>query len=281
MTLAILLWFVQDLGALSAEGASAMRSQRYADAVRVYRTLLEKDAANPMWRFNLGLAHFYSGAAAAAAGELQAFLRARPEPGAAHLFLGLASLKLRQPCAAIAPLESALRWAHRPPSTLIELADANQGCARWEPAAKAYAEAAKANPQDLRLTRQLAYCWRMARRYDLAKPAYASLPASFQEEAEFQFEYGDTLVRLEGAAAGLPWLERAVVEAPALLAAQSALGRALMELERPAAAVPHLEAAAKEDPALWLPLSRAYRALNRPGDAAKAEAAYKAQMKAH
>ncbi len=62
MTLAILLWFVQDLGALSAEGASAMRSQRYADAVRVYRTLLEKDAANPMWRFNLGLAHFYSGA---------------------------------------------------------------------------------------------------------------------------------------------------------------------------------------------------------------------------
>ena len=276
MILAALLFLAQDLAALSGQGAAAMREKRYPDATRVYRTLTEKDAANPMWRLNLGMALFYAGGHADAATELSAFLRTRPQPGPAHLFLGVSWLKLQQPCQAIAPLEVALRWPKRPQSRWTELADAYQGCKRWEPAAKAYAEAARLEPKDLRLVRQNAHCWRMARRYELARPVFASLESSYRDNAEFAFEYGDTLMRLEGAAAGLPWLQRAVASESALLPAQSALGRALMELDRPADAVPYLEAATKEDPALLLPLSRAYRALQRLDDAAQAEAAYKA-----
>lgn len=278
MILAALLFLSQDLPSLSAEGAAAMRAQRYADAARVYRALTNKDAANPMWRFNLGMAHFYAGGHAQAATELATFLRARPQPGAAHLFLGASWLKLQKPCQAIEPLETALRWPEHPRSGWTELADAYQGCQRWEPAAKAYAEAAKLDAQDLRLVRQSAHCWRMARRYELAKPIFASLESSYAENADFWFEYGDTLMRLEGAAAGLPWLKRAVAANPSFGLAQSALGRALMELDRPADALPHLEAGAAEDPALLLPLSRAYRALQRPADAAKAEAEYKVKM---
>ena len=278
MILIALLFLCQDLPSLSAEGAAAMRAERYADAARVYRALTGQDPKNPMWRFNLGMAHFYAGTHAEAATALATFLRARPQPGPAHLFLGLSRLKLQQPCQAIEPLETALRWPQHPPSSWTELADAYQGCQRWEPAAKAYAEAAKLNPQDLRLLRQSAHCWRMARRYELAKPLFASLESSYAQNADFSFEYGDTLMRLDGAASGLPWLERAVAANPSFALAQSALGRALMELDRPADALPHLEAAATEDPALLLPLSRAYRALDRPADAAKAEAEYKAKI---
>lgn len=280
MILAGLLFLCQNLPSLSAEGAAAMRTQRYADAARIYRTLTDKDIANPMWRFNLGLAHFYAGAHVQAATELATFLRARPQPGAAHLFLGVSWLKLQKPCQAIEPLETALRWPEHPRSGWTELADAYQGCERWEPAAKAYAEAAKLDSQDLRLVRQCAHCWRMARRYELAKPLFASLESSAAENVDFWFEYGDTLMRLEGAAAGLPWLQRAVAANPSFGLAQGALGRSLMELDRPADAVPHLEAGATEDPALLLPLSRAYRVLQRPADAAKAEAAYKAKISA-
>ncbi len=278
MILIALLFLSQDLPSLSAEGAAAMRAERYADAARVYTALTGQDSKNPMWRFNLGLAHFYAGTHTEAATALATFLRARPQPGAAHLFLGVSRLKLQEPCQAIEPLEAALRWPQHPPSAWTELADAYQGCQRWEPAAKAYAEAAKLNSPPLPLLRQSAHCWRMARRYELAKPLFASLESSYAQNADFWFEYGDTLMRLEGAASGLPWLERAVAANPGLVLAQSALGRALMELDRPADALPHLEAAAAEDPALLLSLSRAYRALNRPADAAKSEAAYQAKI---
>ena len=274
------LLIAQDPATLSAEAASAMRGQNYADAVRVYRSLILKDAGNPMWHLNLGMALFYAGDHTAAATELADFIRLHPEPGAGHLFLGVSRLKLEQPCEAIAPLETALRWPKRPQSRWTELADAYQGCKRWEQAAKAYAEAAKQDPANHRVVRQCAHCWRLARRYDLAKPLFVSLAGQYAGNAEFQFEYGDTLMRLDGAAAGLLWLTRSVASDPLLMPAQSALGRALFELDRPADAVTHLEAAAKTDPALLLPLSRAYRAVNRSAEAAHAEAEYRRLLRA-
>ena len=281
MIAALLAFFIaQDPAALSADGAAAMRAQNYPEAIRVYRTLTVQDAANPMWRLDLGMALFYAGDHASAASELTEFIRVRPQPGAGHLFLGVSRLKLQQPCEAIAPLEVALRWPQRPQSRWTELADAYQGCKRWEPAAKAYAEAVKADPSDPRLVRQSAHCWRLARRYDLAKPLFASLEQHYAGNAEFQFEYGDTLMRLDGAAAGLPWLMKSVATDPSLMPARSALGRALLELDRPAEAAPHLETAAKIDPALLLPLSRAYRALGRATEAAQAEADYRRRISA-
>lgn len=276
----LLLFLSQDIAGLSAEGAAAMRAKQYTAAVRAYEKLITQDAANPMWRLNLGMAHFYAADPASAARALEEFLRVKPQPGPAHLFLGVARLKLQQPCEAIAPLEAALQWPQRPQSRWMELADAYQGCKRWELAAKAYSEAAKLDPKEIRLTRQSAHCWRMARRYELAKPIFASLASQYENNAEFQFEYGDTLMRLEGAEAGLPWLEKSVAVDATLLPAQAALGRALLELGRPADAVSHLALAAQADAAVLLPLSRAYRALGRTADAARAEADYKTRIAA-
>ena len=273
-----LLYLGQDLTLHSAAAAKAMREQRYADAVDIYRGLTQKDAANPMWQLNLGMALFYAGGHAEAARELSAYLRVRPQPGAAHLFLGISKLKLHQACEAIAPLETALRWPERPTNRWTELADAYQGCKRWEPAAKAYTEAAKADPADFQILRQAAHCWRMAHRYDLAKPVFAALQAKYQGNAESQFEYGDTLLRLEGAVEGLSLLVKAVAIDPNLGPARGALGRALMDLERPKDAISHLEAGAAHDRTLLLALSRAYQAVGRSAEAAKAVADYQAAM---
>ena len=275
----LLFLLLQDLATLSNEGAAAMRAGRYADAVRVYRSLIANDSANPMWRMNLGMALAYTGRHREAAAEFGAFLKARPEPGPAHLMLGLSLLKLGEHCAAIEPLEAALRWPGKPNSAWVELGDAQYGCKRWEPAAKSYAAAARLDPGNQRLARQLARCWWLARRYEEARPAYAALESRFRGEPEFQFEYGDTLMRVEGSEAALPWLEKAVASAPGLLAARGTLGRALMDLGRPADAVSHLEAASPTDPALLLPLSRAYRALGRLQEASRAEAEYKAKLR--
>ena len=273
MTALLLLLLAQD--ALAAAGAAAMQAKNYPEAVHAYRALLVKEPANTNWRLQLGLAHFYGNEHSEAASQLADFIRRQPQPGAGHLFLGVSLLKLQRPCDAIAPLEAALRWPQRPRSRWIELAEAYQGCQRWEPAAQAYAEAAQADPKDLRIVRRGAHCWRLARRYPAAKALFATLEIHYASNAEFQFEYGDTLMRLDGAAAGLPWLEKAAAADPALMPAQAALGRALLELDRPAAAVPHLEAAAKTDPALLLALSRAYRSVGRPLEATRAEAGYK------
>ena len=278
IALSLLFFLAEDIATLSSEGAAAMRSKKYPEAVRAYQALVSQDAANPIWRLNLGMALFYAADPAGAANALEDFVRAKPEPGPGHLFLGVSRLKLQQPCEAIAPLEAALQWPQRPQSRWTELADAYQGCKRWEPAAKAYAEAAKLDPKDTRLLRQSAHCWRVARRYEVAQPLFASLAGKYEGNAEFQFEYGDTLVRLNGAAAGLPWLENSVAADPKLLPAQAALGRALLELGRPAAAVPHLELAAKADPAVLLALSRALRALGRLAEAGEAEAGYQSRI---
>ena len=278
MILLPLLFFAQDIAVLSAEGAAAMRSRKYPEAVRAYQALVAQDAANPMWRLNLGMAFFYAADPAGAAKILEDFIRAKPQPGAGHFFLGVSRLKLQQPCEAIAPLEAALQWPQRPQSRWTELADAYQGCKRWEPAAKAYAEAAKLDPKDPRLLRQSAHCWRLARRYEAAKPLFAALAGQYEGNSEFQFEYGDTLMRLDGAGAGLPWLEKSVAADPSLLAAQGALGRALLELSRPADAVPHLELAAEADPAALLALSRALRSLGRTAEAAQAETGYRSRI---
>jgi tetratricopeptide (TPR) repeat protein len=275
--LLLLLLQATEVATLSGQGAEAMRTRRFTEAAKIYRHLATVDAANPMWHLNLAMALQSSGELRAALAEFGVFLKAKPEPGPAHFLLGLTHLKLDQPCEAVAPLEAARRWKASV-QVLVELGDAYHGCKRWDQAAAAYSEALRLTPGDRRLARQSARCWWLARRYDKAKLAYAGLTAKFGAEPEFQYEYGDTLVRLQGAAAGLPWLQKAVEAAPGMLAARGALGRALVELGRAADALPHLEAARGEDPAVLLPLSRAYRSVGRATDAAEAEAEYKRRI---
>lgn len=276
----MILWLafilMQDAGTRQEQASAAMREKRYAEAVRIYREMARE---NPAWRLNLGMALVYAEQHREAAEELAAVIARDPKPGAAHVFLGVARLKLNQPCEAIAPLETSLQWAERPVTRWKELADAYQGCRRWPDAARAYQEAAKTNRDEAwRLERQAAHCWRMAHRYDLARQLFASLDARYAGNAEFEFEYGDTLARLDGAAAGLARLERAVRKDAALTPARGALGRALLELSRPAEAIPHLEAASASDAAALVALGRAYRAVGRVSDASRVEAEYRQRI---
>ena len=104
------------------------------------------------------------------------------------------------------------------------------------------------------------------------------MESRFAGDAEFLYEFGDTLARLRGAEAGLPYLEKAVKADPQLAPAHGALGRALLELHRAEESIPHLEAAVDTDAVLLLPLSRAYKATGRLQDAARAEAEYRKSL---
>jgi predicted Zn-dependent protease len=264
----LLLLQAPDPALLSQQGAQALRAQRFAEAESAYRALVQLQPANLMWRMNLGITLQSAGRYAQAIPEFEVFLKSKPAPGPAHLFLGLAHLKLKQPCQAIAPLESALRWNKA--QSQIELADALYGCKRYAQAAKAY----EAAPPPPAISRQAAHCYWQARQYPEAKRLYAAVAAQFQAEAAFQYEYGDTLVRLDGPAAGLPHLQAAST----LLPARAELGKALLALNRPTEAIPHLQAASTQDPALLLPLSRALQTAGRPAEAAEALAQYKQKL---
>lgn len=278
MKLLLLLWLAQPPGieTLSRNGAEALRARRYPEAVRLYRQALKADPSNPNWRLNLGLALSYDNQPAAALAEFQAYLKARSAPGPAYFLAGLALLKLSRHCDAIAPLQTAANWK---PSAenLTELADAYQGCQRWPQAAGAYQRVYDQSPNPALMAR-IAHCWWMARRYDLAHAAFLKLPPALAGEPRLLYEHGDTLVRLEGPAAGLDLLSRAVAAEPSSLPSRAALGRALLDLDRPAEALPHLEAASSADPALLLPLSRALRALGRIADAERTEQTYRKQL---
>jgi len=255
--------------ALSQEGAAAMRAGRFAEAERAYRALRQADAANAMWRMNLGLALHSQAKFAEAAAELDAFVKARPAPGPAHLLLGTARLKLKQGCDAVPPLEKARVW--NPAMAAVELADAYFGCGQFLKAAQAYEALPQRTPA---VTRQAAHCYWRARDYAQAKRLFALAPG---DDPAFQYEYGDTLVRAEGAAAGLPWLEKAVRANPELVEARGELGKALLAVGRAEEAIGHLEKAAERDTALLLPLSNALRRVGRTEEAGRALARYKAR----
>src|SRR6185312_1005031 len=144
-------------------------------------------------------------------------------------------------CDAISALESARRWKSTA-DVLVELGDAYSGCKRWGSAARTYHALAKMQPAETKYAWAAARAYWQAREYTLAKPLYASLERSLESDARFQFEFGDTLARADGAASGLPHLEKALHAEPSLIAAHGALGRALLELNRAVEAVPHLEA---------------------------------------
>jgi superkiller protein 3 len=262
---------------LSEQGARAMREGRFADAERIYRRMAELSPGDPRWRLNLGLALHSGGQYKEAIGEFERYLKANPKPGPAHLMLGVAFLKLDQPCEAIVPLEKARRWQANA-QTLVELADAYNGCKRFLDAARLYRDAARLTPEDARLTRAGARAFWQAREYQEARPLFAAVESRYSTDAGFLYEYGDTLARIAGGEEGLRYLEKAAQAAPDLLPARGALGRVLLELGRAAESVPHLEAAAPADPALLLPLSRAYRATGRTEEAARAEVDYRRRI---
>jgi tetratricopeptide (TPR) repeat protein len=125
-------------------------------------------------------------------------------PRGCSVVLGIDYLKLNEPCKAIAPLERTDRTE--------ALADAYYGCKRFPEAARLYTK--------LNDIRSAARAWWQARDYPLAKPLYEKLAPQHQDDPDFAFEYGDTLLRVEGASVAIPWLERAVT----IIEGRAALG---------------------------------------------------------
>jgi len=272
--LALLLLQAAPLQELSVQGAKAMREGRFQEAERIYRDMIRQAPTEPRLRLNLALALHSGRKYAEAIPEFERFLRAMPAPGPAHLMLGLSRLKMKQFCEAIPPLEKARLWQANA-QNLTELADANAGCRRFAAAARAYRDAARLDPNNPALPRAAARAFWQAREYVEARPLFAALEPKFREDAQFLYEYGDTLARLEGVEMGLPLLEKAVARQPDLLPARGELGRNLVEAGRALEGIPHLEAAAPIDATLLLPLSRAYKAAGRVQDAARVEAEYR------
>lgn len=256
------------------QGVKAMREGQFAEAERIYRRILAVSPGDPRAHMNLGLALHSAGKHKEAIAEFDVFLQANPRPGPAHLLAGVAQLKLGQPCEAVALLEKARQWQANK-QVLVELGDAYSGCKRFLDAAGAYRQAADRTPDDSRLTRAAARAFWQAREYARAKPLFAAIESRYSAEADFLYEYGDTLVRINGPDAGLFYLEKAVKADSNLAPARGALGRALLELDRAAESIPHLEAAALADPASLLPLSRAYKTTGRAGDAARVQEEYR------
>lgn len=272
----LLLLLAQDVATLSQTGAQAMRESRFADAESAYRQLARLEPANPMWRMNLGLALHSGGRPREALTEFDAFLKAKPEPGPVHFLAGVTRLKLHQACEAIALLEKARKWDAG--KSLNELGDAYYGCNRFENAARAYEAALTAVGPSPKVARQAAHCYWRARLYPEAKRLYAGIATEFGAEPEFNYEYGDTLARQDGAEAGLPFLLRAAQAAPTLPGARSEAGKALLALNRAREAIPHLEAASAADPTLLLPLSRAYRQVGQKENADRTEREYRKRV---
>jgi len=239
---------------LSSQGAEAMRAGRFAEAERIYRQLIQQDPKDPGWHGNLGLSLHSQNRFREATEALERSLKLKPSPGLA-VVLGIDYLKLNEPCKAIAPLERTDR--------LAALADAFYGCKRYPEAARLYTK--------LGSTREAARSWWQARDYQQARPLYEKLVPKYQADPAFAWEFGDTLLRMEGAQAAIPWLERAV----SLVEGRAALGKAYAETGRFAEAIPHLEASIKLDPDLLLPLSRAYKATGRAAEADRALLEYR------
>jgi tetratricopeptide (TPR) repeat protein len=182
--------------------------------------------------------------------------------------------KQQEASAAFAKLEKL------PPSAELHelLAEVRALESRHEDAVKELAEAVRLSPRDERLQRLYARSLWRAGQYHEARKLYGALAVRWSDDPEFNYEYGDTLVRVEGVEAGLALLEKAVKTAPELIAARGALGKALLQVGRAKESIPHLDAAAQQDPTVLLPLSRAYKATGRPQEAARIEAEYKQRV---
>jgi tetratricopeptide (TPR) repeat protein len=251
---------------LSQQGAAAMRAGRFEEAERIYRELVKASPEDPGFHLNLGLALYSGGKYGQALPELQVYLKANPKSGPVYLVAGTAQLKLGRFCDAVPTLEKARSW-QASTKVFTELADAYHGCKRYLEAARLY--------EKVKEFRAAARAYWQAREYALARPLYE---ASKTDDPEWLYEYGDTLVRIEGAAAGLPYLARSVELQPDLLPARGALGRALLELGRAEESIPHLAAAAPTDVTLLMPLSRAYKATGRLEEAARVEQEYRKKL---
>src|SRR5438876_9433503 len=90
-----------ELAARSAAGKELMAAGRYAEAVRVYRELVQALPGNAGLLVNLGMALHLWGRDAEAVPPLETALRLQPSAFPAALFLGASRLRLGRAAAAV------------------------------------------------------------------------------------------------------------------------------------------------------------------------------------
>lgn len=253
-------------------GVSRLKLRKPCEAVPALE-IARKWQASPQVLLELGDAYFGCKRYAQAAATFEAL---GPTPkGLQGAGLSYARLgKQKEANAAFAQLEKL------PPSAELHelLAEVRTLENRNDDAVREMQQAVRLSPKDPRIQRLYARSLWRAGQYDEARKIYEPMAARWSSDPEFNFEYGDTLVRVEGPEVGLPLLERAVKAAPDLVAARGALGKALLQVGRAKESIPHLDAAAQQDPTVLLPLSRAYRATGRLQEATRIEAEYKQRV---
>ena len=137
--------------------------------------------------------------------------------------------------------------------------------------------AQKLDPGNSEIQGELARALIGSREFEQASAILQNLLERQGDNAEWQFDYGDSLLEMGKAAESIPHLKRAVELDPRLLPAQAKLGEALLQTGLAAAAVPHLELAAliDKDGSIHFQLAAAYRRSGKLELAAQAIAASK------
>ena len=98
-----------DLAGKSQRGKALMAAGRYAEAVPLYRELVQVLPGNAGLLLNLGMALHMAGQDGEAVPQFEAALRVQPDLLPAALLLGATHMRLGRPAAAVAPLQKAVR----------------------------------------------------------------------------------------------------------------------------------------------------------------------------
>ena len=120
-----------DVGSKSQAGKQLMAEGRYAEAVPVYRQLVEALPGNSGLLLNLGMAIHLSGQDREAIPQFAAASRLQPDLFPAALFLGAANLRLGRNAEAVAPLQKAVRLQPDSRDASSMLAEALVGLERY------------------------------------------------------------------------------------------------------------------------------------------------------
>ena len=121
----------EHLSAKSRVGKELMAAGRYAEAVPVYRELVEAVPGNAGLLLNLGMALHLSGQDREAIPRFDAALRLQPRLFPAALFLGASNLRLGRNAEAVAPLQKAVRLQPDNRDARSMLAEALMGLERY------------------------------------------------------------------------------------------------------------------------------------------------------
>ncbi|MFN3326547.1 MAG: tetratricopeptide repeat protein [Bryobacteraceae bacterium] len=164
----------------SREANGLMAEGRFAEAVPIYRELVNALPANPGLRLNLALALHMSGRNPEAIPEFETVLKADPTSVPALLSLGMARLQLNQPAQAVEPLKKVVSLQPENPEARGLFAQALLGAGRASEAAGEFRRLTKLTPKDPRAWSGLGRCYEA-----LAEQAFVELDRKARQSAEW------------------------------------------------------------------------------------------------